>query len=330
MRTSLLIVLVLVVIIVVAILLSARQKRDEDHHIVVANSNHTTSETLPAFMRHDDRIIVSNSKVAPEANIPSSFDSRIHWKGLITPVMDQGSCGSCWAFGTTSVLSDRYKIKKGTKELSGNDYASPYHLAACMKCPQSTNTLCKAVCTGNYVDDVFNYLRTTGCYSMGAINANSGDGKQYICFRPSKNKNVKPLKASSVFRVNPYSPSELVNSDKLNTNSRTIMNEIATNGPVTGTIRIFDPMTQSQKHQNFYLYASGVYGTNWNSDPKDVDGYHLIVIVGFGSELVNGIQTDYWLIKNSWGTSWGMDGYCKFLRGRNRAIIESDVWACHV
>jgi cathepsin B len=330
MKTSLLIVLVLVVIIVVAILLSARIKRDEDHHIVVSNSNHATSETIPVFLRNDDRMIVAASKVASEAKVPTSFDAREQWKGMITPVMDQGACGSCWAFGTTSVLSDRYKIKNGTSKLKANDYASPHHLAACMKCPHQINVLCKSVCSGNYVDDVFNYIRTNGCYSIGDISANSGDGKQYICFRPNRGKNVTLLKAASVFRVNPYSPHELTNSDKFASNTRTIMNEIATNGPVTATIRIFDPMASGQRHQNFYLYASGVYGANWQSDPKDVDGYHLIVVIGFGSELVNGVQTDYWLIKNSWGTSWGMSGYCKFLRGRNRAIIESDVWACHV
>ena len=329
-----LIVLVIIIIIVVAVLISARQKQEETHHLVVANPlesvRHETSETLPAFLRHDDRIIVSSSKIAPEANIPSSFDARTQWSGRITPVMDQGSCGSCWAFGTTSVLSDRYKIKYGTGNLKSNDYVSPYHLAACMKCPHQANSLCKAVCTGNYVDDVFNYLRTNGCYSISAIDSNGGNGTQYICFRPGRGKNVNPIKASSVFRVNPYNPGELTNSDKLASNTRTIMNEIATNGPVTATIRIFDPMDAGQRQHNFYLYSSGVYGSNWRGDPRDVDGYHLIVIVGFGTELVNGVQTDYWIVKNSWGTSWGMGGYCKFARGRNRAIIESDVWACQV
>jgi cathepsin B len=330
MRTSLLIVLVLVVVIVVAILLSAREKRENDHHIVLSSTNHTTSETIPVFLRQDDRNIVANSKISVEADIPSSFDSRTRWSGLITPVMDQGSCGSCWAFGTTSVLSSRYKIKRGTSKLKANDYASPYHLAACMKCPRQVNTLCKSVCTGNYVDDVFNYIKSVGCYSINDISANSGDGRQYICFKPGRGKTLNVLKAGSVFRVNPYSPNELSNSDKLLSNTRTIMNEIATNGPVTATIRIFDPMASGQRHQNFYLYSSGVYGANWSGDPRDVDGYHLIEVIGFGSELVNGVQTDYWIIKNSWGTSWGMSGYCKFLRGRNRAIIESDVWACNI
>jgi len=28
--------------------------------------------------------------------IPNSFDGREIWRGLLTPVMNQGSCGSCW------------------------------------------------------------------------------------------------------------------------------------------------------------------------------------------------------------------------------------------
>ena len=37
---------------------------------------------------------------------------------------------------------------------------------------------------------------------------------------------------------------------------------------------------------------------------------HAIVIVGYGTE--NGV--DYWLIKNSWGTSWGNNGFARIQR----------------
>jgi len=40
------------------------------------------------------------STESDEIQIPSSFDSRQQWPGCIGPILNQGECGSCWAFGT--------------------------------------------------------------------------------------------------------------------------------------------------------------------------------------------------------------------------------------
>ncbi|KAM1796641.1 hypothetical protein ACFX11_036863 [Malus domestica] len=54
---------------------------------------------------------------------------------------------------------------------------------------------------------------------------------------------------------------------------------------------------------DFQLYTGGIYDGDCSSDPDDID--HAVLIVGYGSEG----DEDYWIVKNSWGTSWGMDGY---------------------
>jgi len=57
----------------------------------------------------------------PEGPLPegivinASFDSRTQWPGYIHPIRNQGSCGSCWAFGATEALSDRFAIKSAGK-----------------------------------------------------------------------------------------------------------------------------------------------------------------------------------------------------------------------
>jgi C1A family cysteine protease len=62
-------------------------------------------------------------------------------------------------------------------------------------------------------------------------------------------------------------------------------------------------------------YSSGIY--SYASCPTSVN--HAILIVGWGTQ--NGI--DYWIIKNSWGASWGESGYFRIKRGVNMCGINS-------
>ena len=66
-------------------------------------------------------------------------------------------------------------------------------------------------------------------------------------------------------------------------------------------------------YNKWLAYKSGI----WTQQSKTMKHNHAVVVVGYGTE--NGI--DYWLLKNSWGKNWGMDGFMKIQRGVNMCGI---------
>ncbi|XP_037398068.1 procathepsin L-like [Pygocentrus nattereri] len=62
--------------------------------------------------------------------------------------------------------------------------------------------------------------------------------------------------------------------------------------------------------RTFQLYESGVYDDQYCSD---IHLNHAVLVVGYGTEE----EQEYWLVKNSWGVTWGEGGYIKMSRNKN-------------
>lgn len=93
-----------------------------------------------------------------------------------------------------------------------------------------------------------------------------------------------------------------------------MLQELYQNGPFACSIAVTDDLRS---------YTGGIF----EDKTGDLHTTHEISIVGYGEE--NG--TKYWMIRNSWGIEWGLDGFAKIVRGKNNLAIESSCyWATPV
>ncbi|XP_024025693.1 cathepsin B-like protease 2 [Morus notabilis] len=234
--------------------------------------------------------------------LPDKFDARTAWPqcSTIKRILDQGHCGSCWAFGAVESLSDRFCIHFNTNiSLSVNDV-----LACC-------GFLCGAGCDGGtplfawrylhhhgvVTEECDPYFDNTGCSHPGCEPAYPTPR----CHRKCVNKN-NLWRQSKHYSVNAY---------KISSDPHSIMAEVYKNGPVEVDFTVYE---------DFAHYKSGVYKHITGS----VMGGHAVKLIGWGTSDTG---EDYWLVANQWNRSWGDDGYFKIRRGTNECGIEKDAVA---
>jgi cathepsin B len=93
-------------------------------------------------------------------------------------------------------------------------------------------------------------------------------------------------------------------------NVAAIQTEIMTNGPVEAAFEVY---------QDFFSYSGGVY----KHVSGGLDGGHAVKIIGWGVDQ----NQAYWLVANSWGNTWGLQGFFMILRGVNECGIEAGIVA---
>ncbi|XP_056597257.1 cathepsin S, ortholog 1 isoform X1 [Triplophysa dalaica] len=222
-----------------------------------------------------------NVTFSPPTHPHLPLPHRVNWteKGVVSPVQNQGPCGSCWAFSAAGALEAQMKMRTGVLVA-----LSPQNLLDC------SVHLGNRGCMGGYLSRAFLYI-----IQNNGIDSNifyPYEHKQGLCRYSVTGRGG----FCSAFRILPRH------------NETALQITVANVGPVSVGI--------NAKLISFHRYRGGIY-----NDPKCRFGLinHAVLVVGYGSEH----GQDYWLVKNSWGTAWGENGFIRIARNKNMCGISS-------
>ena len=225
------------------------------------------------FLRGNVKTI-QQDKIMDLESLPTSVDWRI--KGVVSEVRNQFQCGSCWAFSGTSTVESAVAIKTGYL----------YDLSEQQSVSCAGLRYGNLGCNGGFYSGLWDFSKdNNGICSEADYPYTSGNGDTDSCIKGCTP--VSGTKVQSYVSVTPKSDSALMTA--------------LTVGQVSISIEA--------DTRSFQLYNSGIYndyeGCNSNSKTKGADSLpnidHAVVLSGYGTQ--NG--QDYYILRNSWGTTWG-------------------------
>eukprot|EP01047_Picozoa_sp_COSAG01_P067906 COSAG01_NODE_9692_length_2369_cov_2.166960_1_plen_338_part_00 len=214
----------------------------------------------------------------PTKELPAEIDwrdaSKNPSKGVaVTPVKNQGGCGSCWAFSSTESVESAVYMQTGKLPT-----LAPQEFVDCIPNPNSCGG--SGGCQGSTEEYGFAWAMIYGMASDATYNYTARTGTECLLNKGGRT----PVAGISNFVKLPGNDYD------------SLMQAIATVGPVSISV-----------DASWGAYEKGVYkGCKATSTTID----HAVQLVGYGTEA----GEDYFLVRNSWGASWGEGGYIKLPR----------------
>jgi len=227
------------------------------------------------YDKHRSRMQAPPKKIDPE--VLKALPKNVDWRnqGVVTPVKDQGRCGSCWSFASAEVIESIYARATGQLvELSEQ------HILDCTPNPNHCGGT--GGCAGGTAELAYENLKNVGIASEWVYPYVSHAGSDYQCDK-TKTTPYAHIYGYVTLPINQQDP---------------LLVAVATVGPVAVSVDA----------SSWHFYGGGVFDKCNQTNP-DID--HAVQLVGYGTDSTLG---DYWLIRNSWTPGWGENGYIRIRR----------------
>lgn len=213
-------------------------------------------------------------KVPVELTERIETPDELDWRdeGKVTPVKNQGGCGSCWAFSGTGAIESALLMNNQTQTI-----LSEQLYVDCAPNPDSCGGT--GGCSGSIQPLLFEYAMSEGAVLE--------DDYAYTASTDTCKAALKtPVATIEGYEVLPE-----------NLSPEDMMQYLVTKGPLAVSVDA----------SKWSFYSGGVF--SYEQCGSDID--HAVMMVGYGTDPTYG---DYWTIKNSWGSSWGEEGYIRISR----------------
>jgi len=233
----------------------------------------------------------------PTDNLPTSFDWRT--KGVVTEVKDQAQCGSCWAFSTIGNIESQYAIK--------NNKLVDFSEQLLVDCSQGCSVeyqygpVCNQGCDGGWQWNAFFDVLTWGGVETEADYPYQGVDQ--ACQR-TQSKMVSPIKNYTC--LSQYN------------------GKAADEQQMTAYLYQNGPLSVALDADLLFSYTSGVLNPTPDGCETTVLD-HAVLAVGYGVDNTQSPPVPFWIVKNSWGASWGEQGYFRIARGTGACGINNAV-----
>ncbi|KAK9808537.1 hypothetical protein WJX73_006068 [Symbiochloris irregularis] len=256
----------------------------------------------PGVVRHTAPIPTAQPSPPPVVlqgihSLPASYDIRdLH--GVNYATMDRNQhipqyCGSCWAHATTTALADRLNLLSGGRHFPEIDFSVQVLVDCVPMAPDGEHG-----CEGNDPTLAYAHMVKHGLVHETCSNYQALD-KECSAMNLCKScswEGCWPLANFTTYHVEAHGRVQ---------GEEAMMAEIAARGPIAAGICVTE---------EFEAYSGGIFRdeTNCTTEMHDVE------LAGWGEEA--GIK--YWIIRNSWGTYWGENGWARVVRGQGSLGME--------
>lgn len=230
---------------------------------------------------YEDSIYTSNRLIT---SFPSNFDWRSYnGHSYVNPIRDQGSCGSCYAFATVASAEGVFNYDWGLYDGNRIELSESFIMW----------------CLGSK-SEYYPYFH--GCWGTTNHRAEvAALTREGVCLR-----SLFPYQITQPDSCYHWNDTKVKFSGwyRIGCNDIASMKEAIMNYGVISTLTYAD--------DRFHNYSHGVFKNSDTQCPGTPCGFkgtnHVVAIVGWGKDEDDG---EYWIVRNSWGSSWGENGYMR-------------------